>query len=527
VDAFPIGVDFDRFDRAAAAGDVAAEIARLSDALAGRRCILSIDRLDYTKGAHHRMLAFESFLERRPQWRRRVSLLAVVVPSRTGVELYRKMKTRIEEIVGRVNGRFGDVDWTPILYQYRAHEFPSLAALYARSDVALVTPLRDGMNLVAKEYLASRTDGTGVLVLSNTAGAARELGEALIVNPYHVEGIADAIAQALEMPEAEQRRRNETMRSRLRRYDVVRWGREQFARVAEVRRAVDDLRARLLDDENRKRIVTAYRTASRRLLLLDYDGTLVPLVRDPAAAVPTPEVAALVERLAADRANDVVIVSGRDWKTLEEWFGRLPVALVSEHGVRLREPGRGWHIAAEISTRGKQRARDVMQVFADRLPGSSVEEKESSVAWHYRGADPVLGPARAHELIEALRNLTASTDLQVLRGKKVVEVRPVGANKGAATLRWVSRHRGGFILAAGDDATDEELFAALPSSANSIRVGAGETRARFSLEGPPDLIGLLTDLARTSAARRPGSRGQGRAAARPVPAADREATTYR
>jgi len=526
VDAFPIGVDFDRFDHASADAAVRNKVERLTAALGGRRCILSIDRLDYTKGAHHRLLAFETFLERHPEWRRRVSLLAVVVPSRTGVELYRRMKTQIEEIVGRVNGRFGDVDWTPVLYQYRAHEFASLAALYAKSDVALVTPLRDGMNLVAKEYLASRSDGTGVLVLSDTAGAARELGEALIVNPYHVEGIAEAIAAALAMPEDEQRRRNETMRSRLRRYDVVRWGREQFARVGEVRRTVDQMRACLLDDENRARILAGFRSASRRLLLLDYDGTLAPLVRDPTAAAPGEELLALVDRLAADPSNDVVIVSGRDWKTLSGWFGERDIALVSEHGVRVRERGGPWRLAAQISTRGKQRVRDVMQVFADRLPGSFLEEKESSVAWHYRGADPVLGPARANELTEALRSLTAATDLQVLRGKKVVEVKPSGANKGTAALRWLSRQKDGFILAAGDDQTDEALFAVLPHSAFSVRVGPGESRARFNVEGPEQFLALLSDLADASSSGGTrdgglvGRRKRGRPTRRGAPMAD-------
>jgi trehalose 6-phosphate synthase/phosphatase len=524
VDAFPIGVDFDRFDHASADAAVRDRVERLTAALGGRRCILSIDRLDYTKGAHQRLLAFETFLERHPEWRRRVSLLAVVVPSRTGVELYRRMKAQIEEIVGRVNGRFGDVDWTPVLYQYRAHDFASLAALYAKSDVALVTPLRDGMNLVAKEYLASRTDGTGVLVLSDTAGAARELGEALIVNPYHVEGIAEAIATALSMPETEQRRRNETMRSRLRRYDVVRWGREQFARVGEVRRAVDEMRARLLGGDDRTKILAAWRAARRRLLLLDYDGTLVPLARDPASAAPDEELLGLLDRLAADPANEVVVVSGRDWTTLEAWFGQRAIALVSEHGVRIRERGRPWRHTAVISTRGKQRVRDVMQVFADRLPGSFLEEKESSVAWHYRGADPVLGPARANELAEALRNLTSAADLQVLRGKKVVEVKPSGANKGTATLRWLSHHKGGFMLAAGDDLTDEALFAVLPPSAFSIRVGPGESRARFNLEGPEQFRALLADLADASGPRgaREGAlvprRGRGRRTGNRAPA---------
>jgi trehalose 6-phosphate synthase/phosphatase len=495
VDAFPLGVDFERFTRAADDAKVSVEVSRLRTALGDRRCVLSIDRLDYTKGQLNRLLAFEAFLDLHPEWRGRVSLAAVVVPSRTGVELYRRMKTQIEEVVGRINGRFGDVDWTPIFYQYRALDFPALAARYLVSDVAFVTPLRDGMNLIAKEYVATRADGTGVLVLSETAGAARELGEALVVNPYHVRGLADAIAAALAIPVSEQRRRNETMRHRLARYDVVRWGREQLSRAAEIREAVDGMRARLLDAEGRERIVAAYRAAPRRLLLLDYDGTLAPIVRDPAAAAPSEVLLLVLDKLIADPANEVVLVSGRDWKSLEAWFGSRSMVLVSEHGVRVREPKGQWHLTAAISTRGRRRVRDVMQVFADRLPGSSLEDKESSVAWHYRGADPVLGPARARELTEVLKNLTASTDLQVLQGKKVVEVKPAGADKGSATLRWISRHRGGFVLAAGDDETDERLFAVLPSSAISIRVGPGESRARQNVQGPEQFVSLLSELA--------------------------------
>jgi trehalose 6-phosphate synthase/phosphatase len=512
VDAFPIGIDFDRFASAGDDATVRREFEALGAPLDGRRCVLSVDRLDYTKGVHNRLLAFESFLDRHPEWRRRVCLVAVVVPSRTGVDLYRRMRTQIEQTVGRINGRFGDLDWTPVLYRYRALDFAALAALYLKSDVALVTPLRDGMNLVAKEYVASRRDGTGVLVLSDTAGSARELGEAVIVNPFHVSGLADGIAAALTMPEAEQRRRNATMRDRLRRYDVVRWGREQFARVADVRRSVDALRARLLDEKGRRRVVAAWRAARRRLLLLDYDGTLVSFVRDPAAAAPDPELLALVDRLAADPANEVVLVSGRDAATLEAWFGTRRISLVAEHGVRVREAGGAWVLTAAISARAKRRVRDVMQVFADRLPGSFLEEKEFSVAWHCRGADPVLGPERARELTEVLRQLTASTDLQVLLGKRVVEVKPSAANKGTATLRWISRHGEALVLAAGDDETDESLFAVLPPSAISIRVGPGESRARHNVEGPAEFRRLLAELA-DAAPRRGARRRAVRAAA--------------
>ncbi len=231
VDAFPIGIDFGRFAAAATLPEVAAAREALREPLGDRRVVLSVDRLDYTKGILSRLRAFERFLETSPAWLGRVTLVVVAVPSRERVESYQLMRTQIEQSVGRINGRFGSVAWAPVVYQFRALEFPDLVALYLRADVALVTPLRDGMNLVAKEYLASRADETGVLVLSDTAGAARELGEAVLVNPYHMEGLAHAIASALEMPIAEQRAGNRIMRARLRRYDVARWGAEQFERL--------------------------------------------------------------------------------------------------------------------------------------------------------------------------------------------------------------------------------------------------------------------------------------------------------
>ena len=495
VDAFPMGVDFPRFAASARDPAVAAERERLRPALAGRKAVLSVDRLDYSKGILNRLLAFESFLDRNAGWRDRVTLVMVAVPSRTGIDQYRRMKTQIDEAVGRVNGRFGHVGWTPVLYQFRALDFPALAALYSLCDVALVTPLRDGMNLVAKEYLAARADDTGVLVLSDTAGAARELGEALLVNPYHVDGMAAALREALEMPLEEQRRRNRLARTRLERYDVVRWGTEQFARVADVRETARRYRARLLPSDVRAAEVARWRAASRRLALLDYDGTLVGFTHDPAAAVPGPRVRAALAGLAADPANTVVVVSGRDGRTLDAWFQDLPVALVAEHGASARDAGGAWSSTPGLSTDWKQRIAPMMQVFADRLPGSFVEEKDACVAWHYRGADDELGPVRARELVDALQGVRVSGAYRVLSGNRVVEVRPSGATKGDAASRWLARVRPDFVLAAGDDTTDEELFHALPSTSLSIRVGLGESMARFNVESPAALLDLLEDLA--------------------------------
>jgi len=503
VDAFPIGVDFAALATAHARPEVLAARAALDAPLGDRRVILSVDRLDYTKGILQRLLAFERLLERTPAWRGRVTLVVVAVPSRERVESYRKMRREVEETVGRVNGLFGSVAWVPVVYQFRALDFVDLTAMYLRADVALVTPMRDGMNLVAKEYLAARADDSGVLVLSDTAGAARELGEAVLVNPYHVEGIADAMERALEMPLDEQRRRNRSMRARLRRYDVVRWGDEQFERLARARASTRALVERRLGPADRAVLTGAFEAAGRRLMLLVYDGTLVPFATHPADAPPDPALLALLRRLAAGAGTDVVIVSGRDAATLEAWFGALPVALVAEHGAMHRDPGGAWERTQPVDPAARDRVVDLMQVFADRLPGAFVERKEMSAAWHWRRADPEIGAAREAELVEALQARLQGGALAVLRGKRVVEVRGAGAHKGGAARRWLGRAAYDLVFAAGDDATDEDLFAALPADAWSVRVGLGESRAAFNVDGPDDLRDLLAALAGAAEAHVP------------------------
>ncbi|MHB1131526.1 MAG: bifunctional alpha,alpha-trehalose-phosphate synthase (UDP-forming)/trehalose-phosphatase [Chloroflexota bacterium] len=220
---FPMGVDLPRYEKEASSPEVLAQVQELRSTLAPCKVVLSIDRLDYSKGIFNRLRAFEALLVKNPEWRGRVVLVLIVVPSRVGVEEYQRTKRNVDELVGQINGAHSTLSWTPIHYRYTFLPFRELVGIYAASDVALVTPLRDGMNLIAKEYLSARPDGKGVLILSETAGAADELREALIVNANDLEGQVDALRQALAMPEEEQIRRNRTMREHLARYDIVHW----------------------------------------------------------------------------------------------------------------------------------------------------------------------------------------------------------------------------------------------------------------------------------------------------------------
>ncbi|HWP24241.1 MAG TPA: bifunctional alpha,alpha-trehalose-phosphate synthase (UDP-forming)/trehalose-phosphatase [Candidatus Binatia bacterium] len=495
VETFPMGIDFEKFASAPADAETEGEARELRKTLAGIKAILSVDRLDYSKGILNRLEGYELFLEAHPEYHGKVSLLMVVVPSRIGVLHYDLMKRQIEELVGKINGQFGRVGWTPVVYQYRHVPFQSLAALYAVSDVCLVTPLRDGMNLVAKEYVATRGESGGVLVLSEMAGAAKELPEAIVVNPNNRAEISAALKEALETPLEEQKRRNRAMQRRLRRYNVSRWANDFLSALIGMREVQARIESKLLSNAARREILARYRSSRRRLLFLDYDGTLTPLARYPAMAQPDAARLELLRALASEEKNCVVIVSGRERQTLEEWFGPLPVGLIAEHGAWFKFKAVGWQRAKPSSGAWKQQLLPILETYADRLPSAFVEEKDDSLAWHYRMADPEQAEQRAAELTDHLIQLTAKTDLQIVQGSKVVEIRRAGVDKGSASLAWTENGQHDFILAIGDDTTDEDLFKALPESAVTLRVGMSATHAQYNLRSSADVIELLRALA--------------------------------
>ena len=505
VDTFPMGIDFDRFAQAAAS-PAASDLARgLRAKCAGQKIIFSVDRLDYTKGLINRLRGYDLFLKHNPQWRGKVVFIISVSPSRTGIETYQTMQQDLEQLVGCIVGAYGTLDWTPLIYQFRNLEFEEIVAMYRASDVALITPLRDGMNLVAKEFIASRPDQTGVLILSEMAGAAKEMGEALIINPFHPSDFAQALEQSLTMPVEEQVRRNQLLQERLRRYDVNRWADDFIQTLVSTQKTEAARRARSLTGKAHAALVQHYASARCRALLLDYDGTLVPFADNPTLAAPDAELLELLSALIADPANQLVIISGRMRSELEQWFGYLPVALVAEHGVWLRPRSGDWRRLKVVSTEWKERVRPILRLYVDRLPGALLEEKEFSLAWHYRRADPDQASMRAKELLDHLAGFTRNIDVQVLEGNKVLEVRNTGVTKGSAAMEWLKDEAPEFILAIGDDWTDEELFRVLPSSAFSVRVGLAQTAARYHLGSHTAVRRVLRELAELTTADQAGA----------------------
>ena len=495
VDAFPMGIAYDKYAQASDNPEVKSELQRILTKLGNRKVVISIDRLDYTKGIIERLEAFDLFLSENPQYKGKVTLIMVAVPSRTGVQDYQVLRQRLEQLVGRVNGEHGSIGYMPVWYLYRFLSFEQIAALYNVASVALVTPLRDGMNLIAKEFVASKTDGPGVLILGEMTGAASELGEALIVNANNKRAIVDAIKQALEMPLAEQIERNRAMQQRLRRYDIARWGHDFIEAIEEVKKVQAEFSVRKLTDETKKKMKTQYATADKRLFILDYDGTLVGFRGKPAEAGPDEEVMALLKRLAADGRNTVVVASGRDRQTLDKWLGGLDVRLVAEHGAWSKQADGRWeHVDPTMTADWKREIKPILDLYADRTPGSLVEEKDFSLVWHYRRAEPELAYVRTQELRGAILDLTANLDVGVFEGSKILEIRQLGINKGRAAERWLAAEPWDFVAAAGDDYTDEEMFAVMPKDAYSIRVGIGISKARFNVDTVSEFRALLEEL---------------------------------
>ena len=493
-DAFPMGINYEQFFNVAQDPQAQAERKRFRKKLGDCQVILSVDRLDYTKGIPQRLEAFSLFLDRHPKFKRKVILVLLVVPSRTRVEHYIQLKKQLDGLVGEINGKHGTIGWIPIWYLYRSLPFHPLAALYSLADVALVTPLRDGMNLVAKEYTATKADGKGVLILSETAGAAQELGEAIMVNPNNQEEIAEALAKALEMPIQEQIEHNRIMQNRLRRYSVVQWANEFMDKLLYTKKLQREMEGKSLTPEMQRKLVSDFQDSDKALLLLDYDGTLVPFSPKPTEAMPGARLLRLLKKLTKNHRTEVVLISGRDKDTLEGWFGGLDMGLVAEHGVWIKENDGGWEMIETLTSEWKEEVHPILESWVDRTPGSFIEEKEFSLVWHYRKANPRLGELRARELINNLSNTIASLNLQLLEGNKVVEVKNTGINKGRAALRWISREKWDFILAIGDDWTDEDTFKVLPSKAWSIKLRFGASAARFSLSSPSKATSLLRKM---------------------------------
>jgi trehalose 6-phosphate synthase/phosphatase len=493
---YPMGIDAARFEALTRDPRVRAEAASIRKQAAGASIVLGVDRLDYTKGIPLRLLAFERLLEREPDLRERVRFVEVAAPSREEVRAYAELERNVDELVGRINGKYGTPRWAPIHYVHRATTQKRVIALYMAADVMAVTPLRDGLNLVAKEFVASRPDLSGVLLLSEFAGVASEMSEALLVNPYDVDAMSLALSEALRMNPEERARRMAAMRARLFAYDVRRWVDDILNDLRAARPTTTPAPRSLSRARAACALARRVRAAPRAVLFLDYDGTLVPLAPRPDLAPPDAELIALLRALAAAPRHSVQLVSGRDRQTLDAWFGRLPIALHAEHGLWSRDAGtREWQRTIEVDTSWMEKVRPLLDTFTRATPGSFVEEKSAGLAWHYALAEREFGPSQAQELRVHLSELLSNAPVQVFAGERVVELRAQGVNKGLIVARCLANETPDALsVALGDDRTDEDLFSALPSNGIAIHVGPSRSRAHWRVQDAAAARAFLRSL---------------------------------
>lgn len=500
VDSFPMGIDYRKFSEAAKEhgqrspkeqSELQRRLNTHKESAPDAKFLLSIDRLDYSKGIAKRLNAFEYFLNKYPQYKEKVRLIILAVPSRSNVPQYQLLKKEIDELVGRINGELATVSWTPIWYFYRSMPFENLIDLYTSCDIAWLTPIRDGMNLVAKEYIATRTDKTGVLILSEMAGSANEMNESLLINPNNFEQIADALNEAITMPVAEQQYRNGLLQTRLERYNVEKWANDFMKSLTEQKERDNVYVSRRLSVDIMNTIMKKYKKSKKRLLFLDYDGTLAGFHNDPQKASPDKDLYPLLDRIAAPENTDMYLISGRDKETFTKWFLPKKYNMIVEHGVWISKNGEDFRMLENVKKDWMEKIHPVLESFVDRTPGSFIEKKNYSLAWHYRNTDPDFGQKRASELNTVLTSLIANDDLSILNGNKVMEVKSSNVNKGRAAMRVFAADDYDFVFAIGDDWTDEFMFQELPNTAVTVKVGRQKTQAKYFVDSIKNVRELL------------------------------------
>ncbi len=483
---YPIGHNHAGFEQELSRTDFPDRVLEHLKDLDGKRMILNVERLDYTKGLPEKLAAMRRFLETYPDKRDNVLFVLIAVPSRQGVKEYDELTEEVQREVGAINGAFGKVGHSPVQFLHRGFPMADLAAFYAIAEVCLVTPLRDGMNLVAKEFLDCQRPGLserpGVLILSEFAGAANELSQAIQVNPHDVDEVAAALNRALDMPDDERLRRIEAMQGRIRQQDSGVWARRFIKDLENVPKREE--RIVIMEMKPLAARIAAETIAGRKLaLFLDYDGTLRDFVDVPDQAVPDPDLPELLHALGAHPNINLAVVSGRHPDFLEKHLGGLGITLVGEHGYRWLDGGAGeWTLFnPHVNTEWKAAIREHLEQASLLTPGTHVEEKQSALVWHYRKADPEFGKWRARGLLEELTSMAANLPVTVHHGQKIVEISSIQVSKGLAVDHLMRLWKCDLALVAGDDQTDESMIALSPEGVEfySVKVGKGSTRAGY------------------------------------------------
>lgn len=493
---FPIGLNSSSFEQELVSPEFFSTLSEYRENWRGQRIVLSVERLDYSKGLLRRLEAIETFLASSDN-AKDVTFVFIGVPTRGEVTEYRELQEKIEREIGRINGLYATVQRSPIHFIHQSIPFTALCSLYALADVALVTPLVDGMNLVAKEYIACQNHNPdqydpGVLILSEFAGAAQELLNAIIVNPYDKISVADALDQALTMPLAERQERMNYMTKRVMKHDSNRWAQSFLSEVIIQSDARPEERT-IVDSEIK--VIEALTKAKKPALFLDYDGTLRSFENTPEKATPDAKLRNILTQL-VDKPIDVYIISGRPAEFLEQWLGDFPFTLIGEHGNCYRKaPSSQWQsLNSNADHSWKKPVQDIFKLYEGSTPGSAIEEKQSSIVWHYRQCEPVYAKWKANQLVHDIYDMLGNSPVEIHHGKRIVEVSSIHVNKGRAVEHFVNQQQYDIAMCAGDDQTDEAMFRLENSAICSVKVGDGDSQAEHRIASVDSFLTLIEKL---------------------------------
>ncbi|MDL2341525.1 MAG: bifunctional alpha,alpha-trehalose-phosphate synthase (UDP-forming)/trehalose-phosphatase [Patescibacteria group bacterium] len=490
---FPMGIDYEKFTAARKLPAVKTATKELKQRYKGLKIIAGVDRLDITKGFAERLIAYRDFLRQFPKEHGKIVFVLVGAPSRGEIDAYQQLSKKVDDLVAAINHEFGTPKWQPVDYNNQGLNFEALTALFQIADIAFIAPLRDGMNLVAKEYIASKKKN-GVLILSETAGAAHELQDALLVSHKKPASLVAAIDQALHMRRREARGRFRRMQRHLADNTVHTWASDFMTTLQKPVPGTPKLLTRTLTPKLQTVIHARYLQANKRLILLDYDGTLVPFNGDYATNRAPKSLIQLLAKLTADPANTVVIASGRSADDLDACFDSLDVNLVAEHGAMIKSAGQHqWKTLVRSEGRWKRQLLPILRKYAAVTPLARVEEKPHSLVWHYRQSPPYYAQKNVVILKRILKPIVKSFGLTILAGNKVLEIKDPAITKGTAITKWLTKDYD-FIVAIGDDITDEDLFTALPAASYTIKVRNGRTAANYRLASDKAVVSFLARL---------------------------------
>ncbi|KAJ4915194.1 hypothetical protein Rs2_00744 [Raphanus sativus] len=506
----PVGIDMGRIQSVMKCSEEEGNVMELKKRYEGKTVLLGIDDLDVFKGIDLKLLAMEEMLKQHPSWRGRAVLVQIVNPARgKGIDV-EKTRGEIEESCGRINEEFGGGYYQPIVYIDTPMSITEVNAYYHIAECVVVTAVRDGMNLTPYEYIVCRQGGPkkSVLVASEFIGCSPSLSGAIRVNPWNVEATGEALNQALSMSDGEKQLRHEKHFRYVSTHDVAFWSRSFLQDLERI--CVDHFKKRCwgmgisfgfrvvaLDPNFRKlsipSIVSDYKRAKRRAILLDYDGTLMP--QNSINKAPSQEVMDFLDALCEDEKNTVFIVSGRGRESLGEWFSPCKnVGIAAEHGYFLKWPGsEEWETCGQGTDFGwMQIVEPVMKQYTESTDGSSIEVKDSALVWQYRDADPVKS------------------------GHYIVEVKPQGVSKGSVSEKIFSSmgedgKPADFVLCIGDDRSDEDMFEAIGNAMSknllcadalvfACTVGQKPSKAKYYLDDTMEVRSMLESLAEASEA---------------------------